>query len=758
MKYDRTPAELRAIPNWLVWDLVQITGEKKLRKIPSYVNGALRSGTQGSPEDRAQLATFEEAVAASVNHTGIGFALLPDCGIVALDFDDCVVDGKVDPRVMEVVAGTYAESSPSGNGVRGFVRGNARSRNGNDGDPKVEVFGDSGFVTVTGNQLPEHDLIGWDDVIPMTEVCREFLADRFGEPAAGDDFAALKPRLDLTPEQIQRALASLPKDMHYNDWIKVGQACHHQGVDFEVWHAWSKGSPKYTTRDYCWERWRSFGRNRGPSITFATVLKMAGPPAYEDLVDRSDTGNANLLRQTTAGNLRYVPEHKSFMFWDGSQHVMDLHGSHAYAQALGVSKHYQGRADELDKLAAACNDAAERKRIEKAASGSREWAKHCRNRRGLEAMLALFAKDPRVVIGADLLDRQPHLLGVANGVVDLRTGELRAAGRDDYVTKRSRFAYRPGAQAPRWRAFVDEVTSTPGGAPRGRYAGYMQRLAGYLATGETREHKMFIPVGGGSNGKNILLDALQGVLGDYATTIAPAALMTTKHDANAESPSPTTASLAGKRAAISSESRDGQKLDVALIKRHTGGGFMTARFLQGNTFCFEITHKLVLMTNHRPQIDHLDGAMRGRLHMLPFDRTWNRPGVPDPDPNLPNGDKDLARKLAAESEGILAWVVEGAVAYYRDGLEPPTEVQEATRDFFSEADTLGQWLEGCERCDPRAGLRASEAHRHFTQWCAVAGAHVPSLKAFSNELCRRGVTSVKTSAGVNLGIHLADLF
>ena len=471
---------------------------------------------------------------------------------------------------------------------------------------------------------------------------------------------------------MSEVLAKLRTDLPYDDWVKVGMATHHELGDAAGWPvflAWSRASPKFTTEAYVKARWVSFGRYAGGEhLTFAWVLKQAGETAsaYEDLTDRTDTGNANLLRQLTNGDLRYVPERKSFMRWDGQHWVVDSHGSQAHGQALRVSKHYIDLAATFEKQASEPGlDGADRKRLEKLATSTREWAKQCRNKRALDSMLALFARDSRIVIGAEQLDRNPQLLGVANGVVDLRTGKLRAEAREDYVTKRSRFEYREGAQAPRWRVFIEEVTSTSTGGLRRSYAGYTQRFAGYLATGETREQRMFIPVGGGSNGKNILLDRLQAVLGDYATTIAPEALMTTKHDANAESPSPTTASLAGKRAAVSSESRDGQKLNVALIKRHTGGGFMTARFLQGNTFCFEVTHKLVLMTNHTPQIDHLDAAMRGRLHLLPFDRTWNRPGVPNPDPNLPNGDKDLARKLDAESAGILAWIVEGAVTYSR---------------------------------------------------------------------------------------------
>ena len=116
---------IKTIPNWCVWRL--LPGEKKPRKVPFYANGKPRNGTQGGAEDRAQLVTYEQAAAVE-GYSGLGFAVLPDCGVIALDFDDVVIDGVIDARVLRVVAGTYAEISPSGNGVRAFFRGSAASR------------------------------------------------------------------------------------------------------------------------------------------------------------------------------------------------------------------------------------------------------------------------------------------------------------------------------------------------------------------------------------------------------------------------------------------------------------------------------------------------------------------------------------------------------------------------------------------------------------------------------------------------------
>jgi hypothetical protein len=288
---------IKSIPNWCVWRM--LPGEKKPRKVPFYVNGKPRGGTQGSPEDRAQLVTYEQALAVE-GYSGLGFAVLADCGVIALDFDDVVVDGVVDTRVLDVIAGTYAEISPSGNGVRAFFKGSAASRKDLAREPKIELFGSNGFVTFTGNVLPEHDMLDWTEVIDITPACSAFLEARFGsvKQAGGFDlFSTLKPKLGLDVSRVREVLSKLPKDMSYDDWVKVGMAIHHECDDFEVFHDWSKTSAKYGSRKYCWERWRSFGRfTGGESLTFAWVVKQAG------IVERREVQDAvNSYRQKIAG-------------------------------------------------------------------------------------------------------------------------------------------------------------------------------------------------------------------------------------------------------------------------------------------------------------------------------------------------------------------------------------------------------------------------------------------------------------------------
>src|SRR6185312_12240810 len=66
---------------------------------------------------------------------------------------------------------------------------------------------------------------------------------------------------------------------------------------------------------------------------------------------------------------------------------------------------------------------------------------------------ALAATDQGVRITHDVLDQDPWLAGVENGVLDLRTGEVRKPEATDWITKRMPVAYDPQAQAPLWLKF-----------------------------------------------------------------------------------------------------------------------------------------------------------------------------------------------------------------------------------------------------------------------------------------------------------------
>jgi putative DNA primase/helicase len=590
-----------------------------------------------------------------------------------------------------------------------------------------------------------------------------------------DSLIALSQVTELTLDQLEAALGFLGPEIadDYESWIKVGHALKSlTPTEFadrarELWHSFSSASPRYDPGQ-CDEKWAGFSPRRTDfRAIFAEARrrdwKRPDTPDFED--DLSDLGNVTVLWWLHPGSLRFVVEAGEWMHWDGEKWQRDTSGSLVQDAVQGVSKFLRDRAEaKAKRLLDPALDDSTRTIVKRVITSLNVWAKKCRSRKVIRDCIALAQADRRFTTSVQELDRDPWLLGVENGVIDLRTGALRADAMSDLVTRRCALRYDPSVRNERWIQFIDEMSgqladsNPPQITPRAQLSAYLHRMLGYCLTGLTQEQKMFLAIGNGSNGKNVLFDTMAAVLGPYAKAVSPEVLMASRYAQDPERASPVLASLAGCRLAVCSESRVGQSLDVSMVKRHTGGGVMTARFMRQDSFGFEITHKLVLMSNNQPDLDQVDDAIRGRLHLIPFDVRWNRPGEVRKDERLPDGDKELGTKLKQNLEGVLTWLVQGAVLYGRDGLAPPPQVTDVTGEYFEEQDAVERFLAECDLCEPNQGVSATDALQGFRGWASEAdAAAVMSPKAFSQALRRHGVRWEKRKAGTFYGLVLPDL-
>jgi AAA domain/Primase C terminal 2 (PriCT-2) len=277
------PSSLADLPAWLMWRLEHHDGEAKARKVPYYTNGRRRHGTQGAPPDRQALTTFAAARAAAARKgfDGVGLALLPDWGITALDFDACITGGKLHPDVEAIAATSYAEYSPSGTGVHVLMQGlvGDQKSHARDGWPfGFESFSRKGFVTWTGNRLEIVDIMGnADTVAPITEQVVALVHQRFPTYSSAGATSHDDPVLGLTDDQIEQALAVLDPDLPHDQWLAVGMSVHHEtrGAGFDAWADWSGLGSKFPGRDILQQRWDSFGKQTGKTVTGRTLLKMA---------------------------------------------------------------------------------------------------------------------------------------------------------------------------------------------------------------------------------------------------------------------------------------------------------------------------------------------------------------------------------------------------------------------------------------------------------------------------------------------------
>ncbi|WP_431272636.1 phage/plasmid primase, P4 family [Dankookia sp. P2] len=441
----------------------------------------------------------------------------------------------------------------------------------------------------------------------------------------------------------------------------------------------------------------------------ATISEAAGPEA--ETPEYSDDAVGLAFSSRHAGNLLFVPEWGQWLRWDGARWARD--------STLAV----------FDLVRSVCREQAAQ--AEARTKGGAGWIAKIASGQKVAAVERLARADRRHARAAELFDASPWELNTPGGVVDLWTGKLRRQRATDLFTKVAGVA--PGGDCPRWRDFLLEIMQGDAAA-----VAYLQRWAGYMLTGETREHAFLFAFGPGGNGKSVLVNTLAAALGDYATTSPMETFMVSNSDRH-----PTDlAALRGARLVVATETEAGRALAESRIKVLTGGDKVAARFMRGDFFEYVPAFKLVMVGNHRPSIRNPDDAMRRRLHLLPI--TF-KPAQPD---------HDLQERLRAELSGILAWAIEGCLAWQREGLGKPQIVADATAEYFAEQDMLAQWL--AERCEPvpRAEAPSAALYRDWRAWAEGRGEVAGTNKAFSAALERHHAKKSTKAGSMFIGIRL----
>ena len=348
----------------------------------------------------------------------------------------------------------------------------------------------------------------------------------------------------------------------------------------------------------------------------------------------------------------------------------------------------------------------------------------------VNAIVSLASSDRVHAITQEQFDADPWLLNTPGGAVDLRTGRLRPNQPADYCTKVA--GVTPGGDAPRWRQFLREVTG--GNAD---LEAYLHRLVGYWLTGATTEHALVFVYGTGGNGKSVFLNTVLGLVGGYGMQ-APMSLFEEKpHDGH-----PTElAMLRGARLVVATETEEGRRWAESRIKVMTGGDPITARFMHRDFFTYVPQFKPVIAGNHRPRFRNPDEAIRRRLHLVPFTQQFAAP------------DRELAAKLRAEAGGILAWAIEGCLAWQRTGLQAPDVVRLATEDYLEQEDSVGAWLAECCETDANAWTASATLWESWTQWAQARGEFVGSTKRLSERLSSRGFVNAHDAARTRRGFR-----
>jgi len=299
-----------------------------------------------------------------------------------------------------------------------------------------------------------------------------------------------------------------------------------------------------------------------------------------------------------------------------------------------------------------------------------------------------------------------------------------------------------------WERFLREILDG-----KLDYVDYLQRLFGYGITGITTDHAIPILWGHhGRNGKGTLLETLKTVLGPFAGPIPSEMLLSDKRARSSAGPSPDIMSLRGRRIAWASETGEGRKLAVDKVKQLTGADTLVGRPPHGKRMIeFSPTHKLFLLTNHKPAIPPTDYAMWARVHLIPFELSF----VDEPQKSFERKrDPSLPEKLKQEASGILAWLVRGCLEWQKQGLNPPVGIKQATAEYQQDEDILGLFVSECIATDSEEEVRAAVLYAAYRRWCDAFGYKPLGGKKFGERMKELFEKKADSSGNYYVGIYL----
>lgn len=422
--------------------------------------------------------------------------------------------------------------------------------------------------------------------------------------------------------------------------------------------------------------------------------------AYETY-PHNDIGTSRLFADFYKGILRFVPERKSWYFYDGIRWRRDINDSFA-----------KERCKELvDALLEYSYDFK-----------NEEYKKYCRRLQTKNARANILYDAQSVYpMSAGKLDSNKYLFNCQNGTLDLKNNIFRKHDPNDWITKLAPVKFNPNAVDERFSTFINEIMS--GDKEKAKF---LQKVLGYALSGETQFECMFILYGATTrNGKGTLMESTLNIVGDYGKAVRPETLAEKSHT-NSSGPSEDIARLAGVRFANISEPSKSLIINAAQVKTMTGNDTINARFLRENSFDFKPQFKVYINSNYLPVVNDTTVFSSNRIYVIPFDKHFS----------VKEQDRNLKVQFATENSksAILNWLINGYVLLQKEGLQPPQSVLDATNEYAESSNKIKQFVEECLTYSIGAKTRTSEIYCKYKEWCSVNGMFPESIRSFNQSL------------------------
>lgn len=446
---------------------------------------------------------------------------------------------------------------------------------------------------------------------------------------------------------------------------------------------------------------------------------------------RSDRGRAQFLARHVKDEFLYIPEYstggkssKGWMWYDKKTGtwLRDVDGSRIIGRVGDLMEWQAGLAfEENDRNA------------------EDYWLNNQSNGR---INSAVQLARPLLLGSPDDFDADQDLLCCKNCVVNLRTGEALDHDPKYRMTMLAGADYDPLAECPTWDEYFAHTV------PDEETRLFLQRSMGYSLTPHDIEQAFFVLVGTQGTGKSTFVDTISQAMGSYAMSCAPATLAANKSGVRSD-----LAVLKGARLVSTQELQHNDVLNLSLVKTMTGGEKLTASLKFENEESFYPTWKTWVSYNIHPTIPDDSTGLWRRIKVVEFNQFHEKE------------DSQFRFKLLAELEGVLAWAIRGAQAWFAHGIGEPAKVKASTKRMREGKDSIYAFVN--DRCHRVKGnvLRTAELYDVYVEHCnLMLHAKPAAMAVFSTELnnmreveqfrsnkysCIRGLALLKVAPSVH---------
>lgn len=764
--YSKIPLELRELKQWGLFEREWNEKKGKYDKIP--VDPF--TGYAGKSNDERTWSDFQTALSSLKKYNMDGLAFYFKAPYVGIDLDDIPEDlnryllGDYETNMIYTFMNatkTYSEVSMSGKGIhiigKGVIPGDRRRK----GD--VEIYSEGRFFAITGNFFGNNNEIS---EIPETQM--KFLYERYLD---SPDLFPRKPVQnwiegnDFSIEEVINSALSSANGKRFESFLNGGWGSLYDSQseadmafanDLAFWTAgdFEKMDEIFRMSDLMRDK---YDQKRGKTTYGIGLLNKAIAESSSHYSGKRKDDGYSLSIPGVTTELKKALKFRSYDDTGNAERYLDIFGTLTkYSYVNKCWYFYNGKNWEQDNVGAirrwvdttieifknepiTTKEGTSEEEKEKLIEAKQKFLKKSRNNAGKEAMMRELKHN--VAVTPDEFDRNDMVINAQNGFIDLTTGILNDHDKDQLFTRLSHSEYTDKIGCPRWELFLEQIFDGKEDLIR-----YVQKAVGYSMTASTSEQVMFILFGNGRNGKSVFLDIVSEIMGTYSMGMQASSLMIKNGGGSGHNED--IARLDGARMVASSEPNEGVRLDEGLIKQLTGGDKVAASYKGGHVFDYTPKYKIWLATNHKPIIRGNDDGIWRRLPLIPFE-------VQIP---LDKVDKSLKDKLMIELPGIFNWAVEGCLAWQKEGLNPPMDIQKATMEYRKEMDVIGAFLEECCEVSPTLSVGATDLFKAYDSWAREMNEHNFSQTQFGKKIADRYAKKRTKTKIIYQGIELKDDF